>query len=117
LKLPLPRIDAQSVKKPIGFDPARGRFILFDDVVSGREAIVPLDRLTPEQLKQLVIERQRQGRDYTVQSISGPAKGRDDVIRAIENDEPFGRMTVEAEASYLNDLLAQIADHLQRVRR
>lgn len=115
--MPLPGFDAESMRKPIGFDPVRRKFLYIDEVVSGRETILPLERLTPDELKQLVIERQRQGRDYRVQAITGPAYNRDEVIRAIERDEPFGRMTVEAEASYLADLLTQIAAHLRQPRK
>jgi len=74
---------------------------------------VPLESLSREDLKTLIIERQRQSPDYKVQSISGPASTRDDVIKAIEQDQPFGRVTVEAETAYLKDLLGQIQASLK----
>lgn len=103
-----PQIDAANRRKPICFDPLRRKFILFDEVVSRREAIVPVDGLSPEDFRLLVIERQAAGPDYRVQAMSGPAMSRDDVIAAIRRDEPFGRMTVEAEKSCLRDLLAEL---------
>jgi hypothetical protein len=106
--MPLPKIDEANRKKPLSYDAQRGKFLLYDDIVSGKETIVPIDRLSEADLKKLVVERQRTGPDYRVQAMSGSPLSRDDVIRAIERDEPFGRMTVEAERSYLQEFLAEI---------
>lgn len=115
--MPLPNITGQNLKKPLCYDPSRKKFILFDDIVSGRERIVPLESLTADERKQLVIERQRQGGDYTAQAISGPPHSRNDVITAIERDDAFGNVTVEAEVSYLKELLEQIQAHLRATKR
>ena len=37
----------------------------------------------------------------------------DDVVEAILGDEPFGQATIEAELSYLRDLLGQIQDAMR----
>ena len=109
----IPEPDEANRKKPLCYDPARRKFILFDDIVSGREKIVPLESLSQDDLKKLVIERHRAGPDYRVQADWGsPAQSRDDVVRAIERDEPFGRITVEAETSYLREYLATIQKDL-----
>lgn len=108
----LPVIDEQNRKKPLCYDPAHRKFLYFDDIVSGKEKIVPVHMLPDADLKKLVIERHRAGPDYVVQAISGQPFSRDDVIRAIEQDEPFGRITVEAEKAHLQDLLKQIQDDL-----
>ena len=108
----MPMIEGPDRLKPLCYDPQRHKFITFDEIVSGAERIVPPDSLTADDLKLLVIERQRVGPDYRVQTISGPVMTRDDVIEAIVRDEPFGRATIEAESSYLRDLLAQIEDTL-----
>lgn len=110
--MPLPQMDPQNRKKPLGYDATRDTFILFDDIVSGREKITPVDTLSEADLKKLIIERQRVGPDYKVQSMSGQLLTRDDVIRAIEQDEPFGQMTLHAEKSYLRDLLHEIQQNL-----
>lgn len=55
---------------------------------------------------------QRTGPDYTVRSLTGETYTRDNVIRAIEQQTDFGRLTVEAEASHVSDLLKQIAQNL-----
>ncbi len=112
--MPLPEMDEQSRRRPISYDPARRKFILFDEIVSGREPIIPVDSLSDDELKELVIMRWRAlDEDRPVQAMSGPRFLREDVIRAIEQDEPFGRMTLEAEKSYLRDLQAEIRRNLE----
>jgi hypothetical protein len=98
--------------KPLCYDPERDMFITLDDILSGREMIIRPDSLSRDDRKRLVIRRQQTGPDYTVQSISGPPMTRDDVIEAILRDDEFGRMTVEAEISYLKDFLAGISPKL-----
>ena len=100
-------------RKPEKRSRHRGRkYITFEEIVSGKERIVPLEQLGAQDLKRLVIARQRLGPDYTVQAISGAPMSRDMVIDAIERDLPFGRVTVEADLSHLRDLLAQIQEAL-----
>lgn len=108
----LPHIDEANRNKPLCLDPARGKFILFEELVARREEAVPVESLSEADLKRLVIERLRQGPDFRMQALSGGVQGRDELIHAIEADEPFGRMTVEAEKAYLQDLLAQIRGEL-----
>ena len=110
----LPKISDADKQKPLGYDPSRRVFIYYDDIVSGREPVIPLERLSPADLKRLVIERHRRGPDYRTQAISGPLYTRDDVVRAIERDEPFGREAVEAESAALRDLLAWLTKALRR---
>lgn len=109
----LPKMDDANAKKPLGYDPTRKKFIYYNEIVAGKEKVVPVETLSEEDLKKLVIERHKVGPDYKVQAISGPPYSRDDVIRAIERDEPFGRMTLEAEKSSLHDLLAEIQRKLK----
>ena len=111
--MPLPKIEGENLKKPLCYDPGRKKFILFEDLVSGQEKVIPLGELSQDELKKLVVERQRRGPDYTVQAMSGPPYTRDDVVKAIEHDEPFGRVTMEAEVSYLQELLDQIRANLK----
>lgn len=110
----MPKIEGPDRKKPLCYDPMRGKFITFDEIISGLEQIVPLDRLSSEDLTNLVIERQRVGPDYRVQAMSGSLTSRDDVVKAILRDEPFGRATVEADISHLRDLLSQIEEAMRQ---
>ncbi len=111
--MPMPEIDEKNRKRPLSYDPARRKFILYDEIVSGEESIVPVDSLSEDEIKELVIERWRAlPEDIRVQAISGSPYSRDDVIRAIEHDELFGKITVHGESSYLRDLLEQIQRNL-----
>jgi hypothetical protein len=108
----LPAIEGQNLEKPLCYDPKRDKFIRFDEIVSGKEKIIPVEQLSQDDLQKLVIERQRRGPDYQVQVMNAPPKTRDDIIRAIENHDEIGRMTLEAETAYLKELLRQIQNHL-----
>lgn len=110
----MPKIEGPDRNKPLCYDPERGKFITFDEILSGTEQIVPLERLSAEDIKRLVIERQRVGPDYRVQAMSGSLMSRDDVVEAILRDEPFGLATVEADFSHLRDLLAQIKEAMRQ---
>ena len=110
----MPKIEGPNRKKPLCYDPERGKFITFDEILTGTEQIVPLERLSAEELTHLVVERQRAGPDYRVQAMSGSLMSRDDVVDSIHHDEPFGRTTVEADLSHLRDLLAQIKEAMRK---
>lgn len=110
--VPLPTLDPVNARKPLCYDPARKKLITYDEIVSGREAIVPVDALSEPDLKTLVLARLRAGPDFHVRAMSGPAMSRDDVVRAVERDEPFGRDTLEGERIALRELLARIAGSL-----
>ena len=98
--MPMPKMGAEGRRRPLCYDPQREKYISFDDIVLGREKIVPIEGLSEEDFKKLVIRRwQSLPEEKTVQSISGPPYSRDDVIRAIEQDEPFGKA-----ASWCNNL-------------
>jgi hypothetical protein len=108
----IPNIPERLRRMPLSYDPQRKKFIHFDEIVSGKERIVPLRTLARADLKRLIIERARHDPTPVQQSISGPPLSREQVVAAIENDEPFGRAKVEAEASYLDELLEQIREGL-----
>jgi len=108
----LPEINEQNRKKPLCYDPERKKFIYFDEIVSGKERIIPVDELSEADLKKLIIERHRAGPDYKVQAISGPPLTRDDVVEAIQKDQDFGLVTVQAEKSYLRDFLNRLQQKL-----
>jgi hypothetical protein len=109
----LPEITGPDRQKPLCYDPERDKFIYFDDIITGKEKIVPLDKLNHEQLKKLVIERNQAGPDYTMQVLSGLKYTRDDVIKEIRKQSDFGKMSMQAEVSYLSDLLRQIDEALK----
>ena len=111
----LPEIDDRNRGKPLCYDPQRNKFIAFDEIVSGQERILPPDQLSEDDLKKLVIERLASGPDFSVQVMSGPPMSRDDVIVAVEQDESFGQLTLEAEKSYLRSILSDIQEALDTI--
>jgi hypothetical protein len=113
----MPRFDEAHRNKPIAFDPAREKFLLLDEIASGREPLVPLEVLSEPDFKRLVVERIRRDPSFAAQSMSGPIMTGEDAIRAIDRDEPFGRQTVEADRGYLRFLHQQIAAELESRRR
>lgn len=111
--MPLPDIKGQDRQKPLCYDPKRDKFILYDELIAGKERIVSLEQLTHEQLKKLIAERNRRGPDYKIQwGFSGPTYSRDDMIREIIAETDVGKAAMEAEISHLSDLLKQIEENL-----
>ncbi len=108
----LPDIKGPDRDKPLTYDPERQKFITFDELVSGQEPAVPIESLSRDDVKRLILERQRLSPPYKVMDLNGHLMTREDVIRAIETDSDFGRLTVEAEASHLSDLLQQIRNEM-----
>ncbi len=108
----LPDIKGPDRQKPLCYDPNRDLFIKFDDLITGKEQIVPIESLTHDQLKKLIVERNRVGPDYTMSTLTGKTYTRDDVIKEIIEQTDFGKMAVEAEAMHLSDLLKQIEEAL-----
>lgn len=110
--MPVPKMDAGSRAKPLAYDPAREKLIYYDEIVSGREAIVPVETLSEADFRRLFVERLRAGPDFRMQAISGRLLTRDDVIAAVECGEPDVRRLIEAERSYLRGLLLEIQQAL-----
>jgi hypothetical protein len=108
----LPKIDSRTQKKPLCYDPGRKKFIFYNEITSGKEKIIPVEKLDLSDKKLLIVERQKKGPDYTIQAISGIPYTRDDVVRAILRDEDLGKMTMEADLSMLKDLLNEIQRNL-----
>ena len=39
--MPMPEMDEKSRERPLSYDPSRRKFIRFDEIVSGKERIIP----------------------------------------------------------------------------
>jgi hypothetical protein len=107
-----PQIKNSDRGKPLCYDPHRRKFILYEEILDGQEKIIHLEKLSPRELKKLVIERNRVGPDFALQSLTGRRYTRDDIIWEIEKGTDFGSMAMEAEITYLKDLLFQIEKSL-----
>jgi hypothetical protein len=112
--MPMPILDETSRLRPLCYDPSRRKFILFDDIVSRKEAIIPVESLSERDFRKLVIKRLRVLSEHTMtQEMKGAAQSPDEVIRAIERNEPFGLRTLEAERVYLHEFLDEIRRNLK----
>ncbi len=108
----MPEIDEVNRKKPLCYDPKRHKFIFYNEIVDKIEDIILPSTLSKSDQKKLIIERQISGPDYKSQAMSGPAMNRNDFVKAIQNDEENGVIMVEAEISYLDELLEEIRQNL-----
>lgn len=109
-----PTMSDADQKKPLCYDPKRDRFIYYTDLLSKQAKIIPLQHLSHDQLKRLILERNRVGSDYTVTTLNGEHFSRDQVMLEIAQETPFGKMTLEAEASMVSDLLKRIEIQLSQ---
>jgi hypothetical protein len=109
----MPEIDEENRKKPLCYNPINGRFIYYDDIVNKKEPIILPSTLSKSDQKELILMRQLKGRDYRTQTISGPLMTRDDIVRSIRYNEEEGMVLIEAEISYLDELLEQIRQNLK----
>lgn len=106
--MPLPKIDEANIKKPLCYDPARRKYIMFNEIVSRKEKIVPVDSLSETDFQKLVIERLKSGPDFKGGPMESPFMSRDDIIASIKRNDKYGQQFLEAEKSSLRDLLAWI---------
>jgi hypothetical protein len=104
----LPTIEGLNRLKPLGYDPATGQFITYDQIVTRAARIVPPATLTPQQQAELVAERLRRGPADPMVDLNGRMLSRDQVVEEVVRQTPLGRMLVEADVSYLGDFLRQI---------
>jgi hypothetical protein len=109
----LPQIDEINRKKPLCYDPSRQNFIYYDEILTKKEPDILPSTLAETDKKKLIVERLQKGPDFKTQSISGPLMNRNDVIKSIKNNEKYGVVFVEAEISYLDELLKQIRQYLK----
>ncbi len=108
-------LDKNARRRPLCYDSKRKKFITFDEIVSGKEKIIPLEALSDKDLRLLVIERWSVlPKHIAVRPMSGPPLTRDEVIRSIQQNEPFGLMTFEAEKTHLENILNNIRLYLDK---
>jgi len=110
----LPKLRGVARRKPLGYNPETWEFVYYDDIIKKRASIVPLEQLTPDQAKKLVVERNRIEAKAEVQVLSGKRYTQDQVNREIMADTEFGRMALKAEMDYLAEMLRDTAVHSKK---
>jgi hypothetical protein len=106
-------MDRPSQKKPLCYDPVLDKFIYYQEIITGKEKIIPVDSLSDDDFKKLVIKRVRSGPEITGGPMTSPFHSRENTIKAIKDNTKFGQQTLEAEKSILRDLLAEIERNLE----
>lgn len=108
------RSDEKMVKRPISYNPSCRRYIYIDDVFAGKEKIIPIDKLSRKDQKKLVIKRLKAENPTTKsQPMTGFSLTRDELIQAVKNDEPYGKMQLEMQLNYLENFLSAIQSYLE----
>ncbi|MCW4048412.1 MAG: hypothetical protein NWE89_01615 [Candidatus Bathyarchaeota archaeon] len=118
----LPKLSDEAKKKPIGYNPETQRFIYYDDVVDGREPVTPLTELSEQDKTKLILERLRTdmeaeeknlaGKSKVAMGFEGPVLDKKQLMEQVKAQTSFGRIHLNAEISYINDLLATIEEAL-----
>ncbi len=111
--MPLPKLNADAQKQPLCYDHERDKFIYYQEIITRKEKIIPVDALSDDDFKKLVIKRVRSSLEFTGGPMTGPFYSRDDTIKAIKGNTKFGQQTLEAQKSMLRDLLADIEQNLE----
>jgi hypothetical protein len=108
------RSDEKMVKRPISYNPSCRRYIYIDDVFAGKEKIIPIDKLSRKDQKKLVIKRLKAENPMTKsQPMTGFSLTRDELIQAVKNDEPYGKMQLDMQLNYLENFLGAIQSYLE----
>ena len=110
--MPFPILDHFDQKKPLCYDSVRDKFIYYQEIITGKEKIIPIDSLSDADFKKLVIKRVRSGPEIIGGPMTSPFHSREDTINAIKSDTKFGQQTLQTEKSMLRDLLAEIERNL-----
>jgi len=103
----LPDIVAAAKRRPLSYNPITKTYIYYDELEQGTAKLYPIEKLSPEQLKQLVIERQLSNTptDYaTLQELKWNNEAMADEIR---NETKLGKQILQADKDYLEFYLAQ----------
>ena len=102
----LPAIIESAKSRPLSYDPRADEWIFYDDVRLGKKKIVPLAELTPEQQRNLAIERQLRNAP-TATAVLGPQTYTNaQVAEEMRNETKLGKQLLEADLKYLNFYLS-----------
>ena len=121
----LPEPKGIAKLKPISYNPDDDKFILFDDAVHRFEKIYPIDELTFQQQKKLVIKRlqteldamQEKDKPTIQMSFSGPTLNTQQMIENVEKETDFGKTIIRSEISALRDYTLNIQEALEEEKQ
>ena len=103
----IPAVVESARKRPISFNPATGTYILYDDIASGSLKIVPLEKLSDNELISLSVERHLTDDPGTAIVLTGQAFTKKQLADEIMNQTTIGKQMFEIDIEYLRFYLSQ----------
>lgn len=119
----LPELKGPARLKPISYNPDKDKFIYYDDIIQQIDTIYPIDQLTQDQQKKLVLERlqkdletnqieKRENEPVIQMGFGGPALSNDEMINQIKKQTNIGKSIILSEITYLRDYIQNIEEAL-----
>jgi len=102
----LPAIIESAKSRPLSYDPRADEWIFYDDVRSGKKKIYPLEELTPEQQRNLAIERQLRNARATTAVLGPQTYTNEQVAEEMRNQTKLGKQLLQADLNYLKFYLS-----------
>lgn len=102
----LPPIVESAKSRPLSYDPRAQQWIFYDDVRLGRKKIFPLQKLTPEQQTDLVIERQLRNAPATTAVLGPQTFTNEQVAEEMRAQSKLGKQLIDADLKYLRFYLS-----------
>ena len=103
----LPAIVEGAKKRPLSLDPQTGSYIYYDKVEKGEQKIVPIERLTHDQLLRLAIKRQLTNEPSLTTTMNGQFFTNEQLAKEIENETKIGQQIFRSDIDYLKFYLSQ----------
>ena len=103
----IPAVVESARKRPISFNPVTGTFILYDDIASGSLKIVPLEKLSSEELISLSVERYLTDDPGNIIVLTGQSFTKKQLADEILNQTPIGKQMFDIDIEYLRFYLSQ----------
>ncbi|APR76741.1 Hypothetical protein A7982_02088 [Minicystis rosea] len=94
---------------PVSFSKRDGRALTIDDVIAGREEMIPIDALPPDLRADLVRRALARLADFHLGVAGAGALDRDHALAEIAHGTPAGRAAGNVVFAYLRDLAARAA--------
>ncbi|MBS1643989.1 MAG: hypothetical protein JST36_03050 [Bacteroidetes bacterium] len=103
----LPEIVAAAKRRPLSYNPITQAYIYYDELAQGTAKLYPLEKLSPEQLKQLVIERQLSNTPTEYATLQDVKRDNEAMADEIRKETKLGKQILQADKDYLEFYLEQ----------
>ena len=106
-KVNLPDIVETAKSRPLSYDPKTEQFIYYDKVEKGAQKIIPLDKLSQEQLLKLAVERKLSDVESTTITLNGEVFTNKQLAKEMKRQSKIGKQMFLADIDYLKFYLSQ----------